>query len=294
MKKKLILLCSLMLGLFTLLSIKTFARTPSSLQQYETYDIWSFIEEIQISDEEDTTYDFNALVQNGYLVENKLLLDQLSYNDSNDSYYAVDIYFSVDGGIRPLPSGLMNVQFDFSETVNIYYWDVYMQVDNSMMVNTINLTPQMVYNYGSGTANWGIAANLAINELYFHATTSERGTLTALNINQDITNNQYYENGYNDGYSNGYNEGYDIGESNGYDSGYDIGEIDGYSNGYNEGVNSNFEQNAFKNLINELFSYPVNFVKTIFNFEIFGVNVSQVILFIVSIGIVAFVIKRFR
>ena len=37
---------------------------------------------------------------------------------------------------------------------------------------------------------------------------------------------------------------------------------------------------------------PVNFLKTVFNFEIFGINISAVVFFVVSIVIVAFVIKK--
>lgn len=37
---------------------------------------------------------------------------------------------------------------------------------------------------------------------------------------------------------------------------------------------------------------PVNFLKTVFNFEIFGINLSAVVFFVVSIFIVAFVIKK--
>lgn len=37
---------------------------------------------------------------------------------------------------------------------------------------------------------------------------------------------------------------------------------------------------------------PVNFLKTVFNFEIFGINLSAVVFFVVSIVIVAFVIKK--
>ena len=37
---------------------------------------------------------------------------------------------------------------------------------------------------------------------------------------------------------------------------------------------------------------PVNFLKTVFNFEIFGINLSAVVFFVLSIIIVAFVIKK--
>lgn len=95
-----------------------------------------------------------------------------------------------------------------------------------------------------------------------------------------------YNLGYNDGYSSGYNSAMSSGNSNAY--------IDGYNKGYNEGVEEDLSSSGFKTLITTILSYPVNMVRESLNFEFMGVHVASIVLFVVSLGIVAFVIKRFK
>lgn len=62
-----------------------------------------------------------------------------------------------------------------------------------------------------------------------------------------------------------------------------------------EDFGRNSEQSDFNSSTNGIISViqsPVNFLKDIFNFEIFGINVSAVVFFVLSITIVAFVIKK--
>lgn len=99
---------------------------------------------------------------------------------------------------------------------------------------------------------------------------------------------------YQDGYYNGYYEGY----GEGYDNGLQVNQSDsysyGYNMGYNEGINGNVETNGFRVLFNSILSYPVNMIKGVFNFNFMGINVASLILFLISIGIVIFVIKKFK
>lgn len=90
---------------------------------------------------------------------------------------------------------------------------------------------------------------------------------------------------YNNGYSNGYSDGLSDGENIGFNS--------GYQSGYNTGTTTNIETNGIRTLFNSILSFPVDMIKSVFNFEFMGVNVASVIMFIVSIGIVAFVLKKF-
>lgn len=69
--------------------------------------------------------------------------------------------------------------------------------------------------------------------------------------------------------------------SNVHDWSYDDGKIDVI----------NETNTVFDGIISVLQS-PVNFIKTILNFEIFGINISSVVFFIISIVIVAFVLKK--
>lgn len=95
-----------------------------------------------------------------------------------------------------------------------------------------------------------------------------------------------YNLGYNDGYSSGYNSAMSGGNSDAY--------IDGYNKGYEDGVEEDLSSSGFKTLITTILSYPVNMVRQSLNFEFMGIHVASIVLFIVSLGIVAFVIKRFK
>ena len=82
----------------------------------------------------------------------------------------------------------------------------------------------------------------------------------------------------------------------GYNQGYDDGYSNGYSGGYNQGASVNdttLENNGIKALLNTIMSYPINMIKNSLNFSIFGVNISALVLFALSLGLVIFVIKKF-
>ena len=68
----------------------------------------------------------------------------------------------------------------------------------------------------------------------------------------------------------------------------------GYNDGYRDGSEEDFTTNGFKTLIGSIFNYPIDFIRGVFNFEFFGINISSLIMFVLSIGIVIFVIKRFK
>lgn len=95
---------------------------------------------------------------------------------------------------------------------------------------------------------------------------------------------------FDSGYSNGYADGYENGSQTGYDNGF----LAGKDVGYSEGIQQDFTTSGFSALFQAILTYPVNMIKSVFNFEFMGVNISGLILFIVSIGIVAFVLKKFR
>ena len=65
----------------------------------------------------------------------------------------------------------------------------------------------------------------------------------------------------------------------------------GYNAGLNEGQQQGFENTGFKNLILSILNFPIDFVKTVFNFELFGINFSNLIMFVISISIVGLIIK---
>lgn len=66
-----------------------------------------------------------------------------------------------------------------------------------------------------------------------------------------------------------------------------------YRESYDEGKSD--AENDIKNTTDSVISVlqsPINFLKTVFDFEIFGINLSAVVFFILSVVIVAFVIKK--
>ncbi len=82
-----------------------------------------------------------------------------------------------------------------------------------------------------------------------------------------------------------YNNGYDKGEEDGIKKGI----IKGYAQ-YEEEKGSSFK---LKDLVFSIINAPFNIIKGALNFEIFGVNVSGLVLFLISCGLVFFVIKFF-
>ena len=95
-----------------------------------------------------------------------------------------------------------------------------------------------------------------------------------------------------------------------YEQGYAQGQLDSiaankeiwFNIGYHEGVNANLEENLGPLLIDEALSSiitaPVNFIKQVFNFDLFGFNVggiffgiATIVLLIVAFGIIKKVVK---
>lgn len=67
---------------------------------------------------------------------------------------------------------------------------------------------------------------------------------------------------------------------------------EGYQIGLNEARGLDLETNGFSTLMNSILSYPINFISNVFNFEFMGINVASILLFLVSVGVVIFVVRR--
>ena len=129
--------------------------------------------------------------------------------------------------------------------------------------------------------------NLNLNSVryvYFVAT----GT-SLLDVVVNIANN-----GYNQGYSEGYNQGYNQGETNGYNQGYSQGETNGYNQGYNQGYNKGTSgQNSLYDMVLAVVDTPFRVFNQIFDFEVLGINIKNIVLSFSTVAIAIFVIKRF-
>lgn len=147
-----------------------------------------------------------------------------------------------------------------------------------------------------------MVSNLLV--VYDNTATSPNSSLHITNYNTQvigpladyIADNSFYVDGLLDGISSAsgvpkddleltYNEGFSKGEEKGYIEGFSNGQSRGYTEGVAEGeVASNF--------LLTLFSAPTYILSTIFNFEIFGINIYLLITFLLTIVIVGFVLKK--
>ena len=88
-----------------------------------------------------------------------------------------------------------------------------------------------------------------------------------------------------------YNQGYEAG----YDEGYDIGKNDGHQEGWLEGFQyaDNQDETAltiFEGIIT-IALVPINFFLAIFNFEIFGINISGFVSALLTVSIIIIVVR---
>lgn len=200
-------------------------------------------------------------------------------------------------------SGVLNLNYFNTNALNPNYnpYKITFYFDSNIPLNLFNLAFQT---YSSGTmtliGNGTYIIQISSDILSYDSNLINDTSLTYIDeivINFDsadalsnINFNSYSIVNYN----NGYNYGYNIGDNVGYQRGYNEGNNVGYQRGYNEGIEQDFENTGFKTLITTILSYPVNMVRESLNFEFMGIHVASIVLFIVSLGIVAFVIKRFK
>ena len=98
----------------------------------------------------------------------------------------------------------------------------------------------------------------------------------------DAGNGESFNAGYNSGYYDGNNDGY----IKGYDKGYDVGLIKGQENG--ESVNADFGE-----MILNVLDAPRQAISNVLNFEFLGINLGNLVFFLITIILVVFVIKFF-
>lgn len=108
--------------------------------------------------------------------------------------------------------------------------------------------------------------------------------------NAGISTNSGYTEGYNTGYSVGYRVGYNEGSSEGYDSGYTEGNREGYNTGYAEGVEDS-NQYTFLGLVGAVIDAPIQAFTNLFNFELFGTNIKNLLLALFTASVIVVVVK---
>lgn len=161
-----------------------------------------------------------------------------------------------------------------------YYSDIY----TPWYVNKTNEQPLSLYEMLDATsgANMDYTNEQVINEVMRQL---------MFDVNNDMT--PLLEGRYNIGYNRGFSDG----EDSGYDIGYSVGEENGIKKGktigYKEYEDEKGASFKLKDLLFGIIDAPFNIIKSALNFEIFGINLSSVILFLISTSLVFFVIKFF-
>lgn len=161
-----------------------------------------------------------------------------------------------------------------------YYSDIY----TPWYVNKTNEQPLSLYEMLDATsgAHMDYTNEQVINEVMRQL---------IFDVNYDMTPllEGRYNIGYNMGFSDGEDSGYDIGYSVGEENGIKKGKTIGYKE-YEDEKGASFK---LKDLIFGIIDAPFNIIKSALNFEIFGINLSSVILFLISTSLVFFVIRFF-
>lgn len=176
------------------------------------------------------------------------------------------------------PVNLINIGFDFASFDYINFYD-----SRGNMLGSVSKNDNVAVSYNNVSKIVGERkiSDLPEDTLYIVSSLSSG----------------YYDFGYKDGYNKGYNEGLKDGEeesfSIGYQEGYREGKIDGHDEGYNEALGEDLTTRGFWGLLNSIFSYPVNMIKSVFNFEFMGINIASLITFVISLVIVALIVRKF-
>lgn len=205
---------------------------------------------------------------------NSIIYNGGSYNNVNyvNNYCAVFYSFSI-------PVSLDSLIFERGDTTGTRYINIWFS-DNTMT--------QLTIDEGSDNRHYVLFTN-SESKLITNILCTAQVDYNAINSFSVPNSTAVYSSGYDSGYNSGYDEGLD----KGYENGIKANNIDTYNRGFNDGASQNLETGGMKTLFNAILSYPVNMIKSVFDFEFMGINVSSFIMFIISIGIVAFVIKKF-
>lgn len=188
-----------------------------------------------------------------------------------------DIEFYYTFGIDTVSNVYFQLGFQFSYDEEIHY----NEFNYDYFTRTLGeSTPFVLYNYDNDDVGM---LNLMIDFYVFPS--------NLFGGNDYATG---YGNGYDDGYSNGqsvgYDNGYDVGLDVGYDDGYSVGHDVGFSEGYNNALSTH--DFSFTNLFYAIGDTPILYLRRLFGFELFGMNVMSIFMSLFTFIIVIHIIKK--
>ena len=217
-----------------------------------------------------------------------------------------------------------SVPITFTAKSNFTVSYVYMLQGSS---NSVRVTPTQsettyngYYNYTFVTTQWTNHLEIRFRGYNTEYSTAIISSIYVGSFDTDVTIETTYNQGYNNGYEVGveqgttdanntvtqssasYQAGVQQGTTDGYNSGYQAGVQQGttdanntvtqssasYQAGYNAGQNSG---DTFYKMVVSVLDAPVQIFLDTFNFEIFGINASNIILSLFTLALITFIIK---
>lgn len=214
----------------------------------------------------------------------------IDYNPSNNfNSFDIEIFKSTYDVFN---DNLWWLTFNFSsEPVYFGRYDYSRELDTNLSVSDS-------YNFKSYFGNTSYNSNgfwqVSSNYLMFNLSKSSQYFTIILNhsyVLNDLDTFNAYQEGYLDGRHEGYDEGYSEGKSDGLSEGEDIGFSHGKEVGIQEGVNQAHTY-TFANLFGAIADTPVLIVRSLFNFDFFGVNMLYVVLSLFTALILFFILRK--
>jgi hypothetical protein len=135
-------------------------------------------------------------------------------------------------------------------------------------------------------ADHSLSIDQAINQVYLEM--HEFYSQNAMLVYEPLI----FEQGYNTG-KNECESTHDQIKQNAYNEGHEVGLGEGIQKGYAEYENERGSALKLKDMIMQMINAPFKIIKEVLNFDIFGVNISSLVFFIISICLVFFVIRFF-
>lgn len=186
-----------------------------------------------------------------------------------------------------------------------YYGDLYKwgTIDSNGLLSSYYEAPEF-----SGGVHT-LAVNPSVNSFVAITMTMNKDNIKGGNwfsISRHQSNGIYnygYGQGYNEGVLQGIEQGKEQGNQafyeDGFVSGFEEGKASGYDKGYAVGYDDALEisgdiNSLPKTFLNALFSTPINLLKSLLNWDFFGINLFSVLTSLLTIAVVVFLFRKFK
>ena len=126
----------------------------------------------------------------------------------------------------------------------------------------------------------------------------------------NLTDNQYYQSGFTQGYSDGYKEGLNVNSNESFTDGYNKGQVDGYNKGLIQGAKeptqnaydrgyeagkiagiSSANDYTFLGLLGAVVDAPLTALTGLLNFDLLGFNMANFFYALVTCALIIFVVR---